>query len=356
MIDKVETLLHRYSELEAMMSSPEFTSDARMMKEIGREYSEIRAKLPTLNEYANAIKSLSEAKEIINANEDHDLVDMAREELSELKSIMPDLESRVKEMLIPVDPSDHKNAIVEIRAGTGGTEAGLFAAELFRMYNYYAESNNWKVDILNTNYSEGDAIKEIIFMVKGEKAYGKLKYESGVHRVQRVPKTESQGRVHTSAASVVVMPEADEVEVTINEKEIRVDFFRSSGPGGQSVNTTDSAVRITHLPTGLIVSCQDEKSQHKNKEKALKVLQSRLYDFEMQKKRASDSESRLSIIGSGDRSEKIRTYNFPQGRVTDHRINLTVYKLDSVMDGDIADFTDGLARAAMQESLSNASL
>lgn len=356
MLDKVITLINRYNEIEEIMAQPDFASDQERMIAISREYSDLKSKLPTLNEYKDTVEGIEESKEMIAANEDPELTEMAKEELEELKKALPQLEEDVKGLLVPKDPSDHKNCIVEIRAGAGGTEAGLFANELYRMYQYYAEQNSWKIEVMNTNYSEPDALKEVVFLVKGENCYGYLKYESGVHRVQRVPKTESQGRVHTSAASVVCLPEAEEVEVHIEEKDLRVDFYRSSGPGGQSVNTTDSAVRITHIPTGVVVSCQDEKSQHKNKAKALKVLQSRVYDAEMRKKQEEDSAARTSQIGSGDRSEKIRTYNFPQGRVTDHRINLTLYKLEAVMNGDIGELTEGLAQAALQEAIKNAGL
>ncbi|MGM0442717.1 MAG: peptide chain release factor 1 [Fibrobacterota bacterium] len=351
MREKIQSIIGRLDELEKEMSSPDFASDSSRMKEVGREYNDIKAKLPKFNEYLEALSAMEESRELIKNEKDPELIEMARAELEELEEGLPELEEEIKKLLVPKDPEDYKNAIMEIRAGAGGVEAGLFANELYRMYQYFCEKNGFKIEVMNTNYSEPDALKEAILMINGDNAFGTLKYESGVHRVQRVPKTESQGRVHTSAASVVVLPEAEEVEVNIDKSELRLDFYRSSGPGGQSVNTTDSAVRITHLPTGVTVTCQDEKSQHKNKAKAMKILQSRLYDFELQKKREQDSASRMDMIGSGDRSQKIRTYNFPQGRVTDHRINLSLFKLESIMNGEIDEFLEGLAQEAMQQAL-----
>jgi peptide chain release factor 1 len=266
---------------------------------------------------------------------------------------MPQIEETVRRLLVPKDPNDLKNAIVEIRAGTGGTEAGIFAADLYRMYSRFAERKGWALEIMSSSYGDVGAIKEIIIMVSGEGAYGMLKHESGVHRVQRVPQTEAQGRIHTSAASVAVFPEVDEFEVNIDPKDLRIDVYRSTGHGGQSVNTTDSAVRIVHIPTGLIVTCQDEKSQLKNKSKAMKVLQSRLYDLKMNEIEAQEKAARRSMVSTGDRSAKIRTYNFPQGRLTDHRINLTLYKLADIIDGDLQDVTDALAAADISERLKN---
>ncbi len=348
MLDKVNAVIKRCADLETEMASPDFASDLKKLETVGREFNDLRNKLPKLEEYRTVVESIKESEEIIAGGEDDELVEMAKEELTEMKAQLPELEEEVKTLLVPKDPTDHKNAIIEIRAGAGGVEAGLFAGDLYRMYQYYAEQKGWKLEVMSSSYGEMDAIKELVLLVSGENAYGDLKYESGVHRVQRVPKTESQGRVHTSAASVAVLPETDDVEVNIEEKDLRIDVYRSSGPGGQSVNTTDSAVRIVHVPTGIQVSCQDEKSQIKNKAKAMKILQARILDEEMRKKKEADDEARRSIVGTGDRSAKIRTYNFPQGRVTDHRINLTLYKLEQVLNGDVQEFTDALAQAEMQ--------
>ena len=354
MIKNVKAIIDRSKELEKLMSEPDFASDLKRMADINREFTEIRNKMPKFKEYIDTVEGIEEAERIINEESDKDLIDMAKEELQELKAALPELEEEIKFLLVPKDPTDHKNAILEIRAGAGGTEAGLFAGDLLRMYEYYAERKGWKIEVMSSTYGEQDAIKEIVLLVKGENAYGTLKYESGVHRVQRVPKTESQGRVHTSAASVAVLPEADEIDVTINQADLRIDVFRASGPGGQCVNTTDSAVRIVHIPTGIQVSCQDEKSQLKNKTKAMKILQSRIMDYELQKKQEEESATRKSQVGTGDRSAKIRTYNFPQGRVTDHRINLTLYKLDQVLNGDLDDFSNALAQADMQDRIAHA--
>lgn len=355
MIDKVNALINRAAELETIMSQPDFADDLKRMTEINREFTDLRNKMPKLKEYRDAVESLGEAEMILAEETDADLIAMAKEEMIELKSAIPELEEEVKFLLVPKDPSDHKNAILEIRAGAGGTEAGLFAGDLLKMYENYAETMNWKIEVMSSTYGEQDAIKEIIMLVKGENCYGTLKYESGVHRVQRVPKTESQGRVHTSAASVAVLPEADEVDVTINQNDLRIDVFRAGGPGGQCVNTTDSAVRIVHIPTGIQVACQDEKSQLKNKNKAMKILQSRVMDYELSKKQAAEAAERKSQVGTGDRSAKIRTYNFPQGRVTDHRINLTLYNLDKILGGDLGEFSTALAQEEMQEKIAASS-
>ncbi len=351
MINKVYALIKRYKELEDAMSQPDFASNQKRMIDISREHSEIGGKMPKFLEYKAMIEGLEEANEIIANETDADLLEMAKEEMLEIKQNLPDMEEEVRLLLVPKDPSDHKNAVLEIRAGAGGTEAGLFAGDLLRMYEYYAEQKKWSIEVMSSTYGEQDAIKEIIMLVKGENAYGTLKYESGVHRVQRVPKTESQGRVHTSAASVAVLIEADEVEVTINQADLRIDVYRSSGPGGQSVNTTDSAVRIVHVPTGIQVACQDEKSQIKNKAKALRILQTRVYDYELQKKNDAESAERKNMVGSGDRSAKIRTYNFPQSRVTDHRIGYTSHQLEQVLNGSLQEFSDALAQEEMQQRI-----
>ncbi len=355
MINKVKALIARSAELEGIMAEPDFASDLKRMANLNREFTELRNKMDKLVEYRDSVESLEEAEMIIAEENDADLLAMAKEEMLELKQIIPALEDEVKFLLVPKDPSDHKNAILEVRAGAGGTEAGLFAAELVRMYEQYAELMNWKLEVMSSTYGEQDAVKEMIMLVKGENAYGTLKYESGVHRVQRVPKTESQGRVHTSAASVAILPEADEVDVTINTNDLRIDVYRSGGPGGQSVNTTDSAVRIVHVPTGIQVACQDEKSQLKNKTKAMKILQSRVMDYELSKTQAAEAATRKSQVGTGDRSAKIRTYNFPQGRVTDHRINLSLYKLEQVMNGELQEFSTALAQEEMQEKIAASS-
>jgi peptide chain release factor 1 len=349
--EKVETILKRREEIETELASPDVTRDPSKMEKLGREYNSINKNLQTYRKYLELVRSMTEAESIISADADRDLVALAREELGEHQKQLPSLEEKIKYLLVPRDPNDLKNAIMEIRAGTGGTEAGIFAADLYRMYTHYAEREGFKVEVLSSSYGDIGAVKEIIYMVHGENAYGSLKYESGVHRVQRVPKTEAQGRIHTSAASVAVFPEADDVEVVINPSDLRIDLYCSSGPGGQSVNTTYSAVRIVHLPTGLVVTCQDEKSQHKNKAKALKVLQTRLYEKQLQEIEEKQTEARRSMVSTGDRSAKIRTYNFPQNRVTDHRINLTLYRLDTIINGDIDELIDALALADLNERI-----
>ena len=349
MKEKIQQLIDRHKELEKLLASPEVISDLKKMEELGREYNQLGKMLPTLNEYLEASQRYAEARELIKTESDQELVSLAHEESQELEQQLPKLEEKVKVLLVPKDPADKKNAIIEIRAGTGGIEAGIFAADLYRMYTSYIESKGWSNEVLSTSPGDIGAIKEIIFMVKGTDAYGTLKYESGVHRVQRIPVTESQGRIHTSAASVAVFPEADDIEVEIDPNDLRVDVFRSSGPGGQSVNTTDSAVRLVHLPTGITVTCQDEKSQHKNKAKAMKVLKSRLFEQKRIEKEAEESASRKSMVSTGDRSAKIRTYNYPQGRVTDHRINLTLYKLEEIINGNIQELIDSLSVADINE-------
>jgi peptide chain release factor 1 len=352
--DKVQSVLQRREELEAALATPEIARDPAQMEKLGREYNYLGKNLPIFVKYLDMVKSIQEAESILASETDPDLIDLAREERSELQKQVPEIEQKIKFLLVPRDPRDDKNAVVEIRAGTGGTEAGIFAANLYRMYTRFAERQGLRIEVLSSSYGDIGAIKEIIFMVSGANAYGTLKYESGVHRVQRVPETEAQGRIHTSAASVAVFPEADEVEVSIDPNDLRIDLFCSSGPGGQSVNTTYSAVRIVHIPTGLVVQCQDEKSQQKNKAKALKVLQTRLYEKKLAEIDAEESAARKTMVSTGDRSAKIRTYNFPQNRVTDHRINLTLYRLDAIIDGDILELIDALSVADLNERVEQA--
>jgi peptide chain release factor 1 len=348
MVEKVEGLLERHRELEAAMAQPETASDPSKMVKLGREYNNISKSMPVFRKYLDTVKTISESRDILKNESDQDLISLAQDEIRENEAILPDLEQQVKFLLVPRDPKDLKNAVMEIRAGTGGTEAGIFAADLYRMYTHFIENKGWSIEVLSSSFGDVGAIKEIIFMAKGDNAYGTLKYESGVHRVQRVPQTEAQGRIHTSAASVAVFPEADEFEVDINPNDLRVDLYCSSGPGGQSVNTTYSAVRLVHIPTGIVVTCQDEKSQIKNKAKAMKVLQTRLYEQKIAEIEAEESSARKDMVGTGDRSAKIRTYNFPQNRVTDHRINLTLYSLDAVVNGDVNELIDALAIAELE--------
>ncbi|MDO5576618.1 MAG: peptide chain release factor 1, partial [Fibrobacter sp.] len=329
----------------------EVSSNPSKMEKLGKEYNSIGKNLPVFKRYLEVLDSIEDSKQIIANDTDAELLEMANEELRESEKSLTELEEKVKFLLVPRDPNDLKNAVIEIRAGTGGTEAGIFAADLYRMYSHYIESKGWTQEILGSSYGDLGAIKEIIFMVRGDNAYGTMKYESGVHRVQRVPQTETQGRVHTSAASVAVFPEADEFEIQIDPNDLRIDLYCSSGPGGQSVNTTYSAVRIVHIPTGITVTCQDEKSQIKNRAKALKVLQTRLYEKKLAEIEAQESAARKSMVSTGDRSAKIRTYNFPQNRITDHRINLTLYSLDSVINGALDELTSALSIAELNEKV-----
>jgi peptide chain release factor 1 len=342
MKDKLKNIQDRLSSLNDELSDPQIHNDQKKFRNLSRQQNELSKIMDKGEPYLSALKNFSGNQEIIDAKEDDELVELAEMEQRELKEQIQKYENELKLLLIPKHPDDHKNAIMEIRAGAGGDEAGIFAGNLYRLYSKFCETHNLKTDPMSSNVSERGGFKEIIFSIEGENAYGTLKFESGVHRVQRVPDTETQGRVHTSAVSVVVLPEAEEVDVEIDPNELRIDVYRSSGPGGQSVNTTDSAVRITHVPTGLVVSCQDEKSQLKNKNKALKVLRTRLLDMALSKQHNVVAEQRKLMVGSGDRSAKIRTYNFPQGRVTDHRINLTLYKLDRIIEGDIDELIEGL--------------
>jgi len=349
--DKLNNLEDKYEELERLLSSPEVISDQNQYQKHAKALSELQEIVTVYREYKKVARELEEAELMAQDEQDPELVAMAEAEAEELKEQKASLAERLKILLLPKDPNDEKNVIVEIRAGAGGDEAGLFAADLFRMYSRYAEEKNWKIEIADSHPNDIGGLKEIVFMIKGHGAYSKLKYESGVHRVQRIPSTESGGRIHTSTATVAVLPEAEEVDVAIDPNEIRIDIFCSSGPGGQSVNTTQSAVRITHIPTGIVVSCQDEKSQHKNKDKAMKVLRARLMDKIMQEHQQEIDSNRKSQVGTGDRSERIRTYNFPQGRVTDHRVGLTLHKLDLVLDGQLDEIIDVLTTTDQAEKL-----
>ncbi len=354
MIEKIKSLIERYRDIETALSDPNVTSDLKRYQELNREFRNLQPIVEKFREYEKLRAQIEDDQAILKESNDADLLEIARAELEELQKKAADVEQELKLLLIPKDPMDEKNVIVEIRAGTGGEEAGLFAGDLFRMYSRYAERKGWKLEVMDSHPQEIGGFKEIIFSISGEDVFSRMKFEGGVHRVQRVPATEASGRVHTSAASVAVLPEAEEVDIVIDPKEIRVDVFRSSGPGGQSVNTTDSAVRLTHIPTGLVVSCQDEKSQHKNKAKALKILRSRLLAKKQEEELAKVTEKRRAMVSTGDRSAKIRTYNFPQNRVTDHRIGLTLYKLDQILDGNLDELIEPLQIADQAEKLKKA--
>lgn len=351
MIDKLQAIKNKFDELVDSLNQPDVISDQKKYTLLSKEYKNLKPIVEAYEEYTTAKEREEEATEIIANEADAELVEMAKEELQEYKEVLAELEEKIKVLLIPKDPNDDKNAMLEIRAGTGGDEASIFVGDIFRAFVKYAETKRWKVEILDVHEGTSGGYKEIIFNIIGENAYGDFKFEAGVHRVQRVPKTETQGRVHTSAVSVVVMPEAEDFDVEIDMNEIRKDLYCSSGPGGQSVNTTYSAVRLTHIPTGIVAQCQDQKSQHRNFEQALKVLRSRIYDHEMKKVYESEAEQRRSMVSTGDRSAKVRTYNYPQGRVTDHRINFTLYALNEVMNGDFSKLTEALKVADNAEKL-----
>jgi len=354
MLDKLQIIKQRFDEVSDLIIQPDIITDQKRYIQLNKEYKELRVLMDKRDEYILLNDNLNEAEEIISLESDTEMVEMAKLQYDEAKLRIPELEEEIKFLLVPKDPEDAKNAVMEIRAGTGGDEASIFAGDLHRMYTKYCDGKGWKVSVVDFSEGTSGGFKEIQFEIEGNDVYGTLKFEAGVHRVQRVPQTETQGRVHTSAATVMVFPEAEEFDVDIDPKDVRIDYFCSSGPGGQSVNTTYSAVRLTHEPTGLIAQCQDQKSQHKNKEKAFKVLRSRLYDLELAKKQAEDAEKRGSMVTSGDRSAKIRTYNYPQGRVTDHRINLTLYDLSNILDGDIQKIIDELQLVSNTEKLKEA--
>lgn len=351
MFDKLNFIEEKFEDLSQKISDPDVISDQPTWQKFIKEHASIKPIVDKYREYKEVKSGIEEARDILKDSKDNELKEMAKMEMEELECQVEPLEDELKILLLPKNPNDEKNVIVEIRAGAGGDEAGLFAAELLRLYTRYAERNNWKTEMMSSNETGVGGIKEVIFMIKGNGAYSRLKYESGVHRVQRIPSTESGGRIHTSTSTVAVLPEVDDVEIEVNQSELRIDVFRSSGNGGQSVNTTDSAVRITHLPTGMVVTCQDEKSQLKNKEKAMKVLKARLYDTIMAEQNAEIAEARKSQVGTGERSEKIRTYNYPQSRITDHRINLTLYKLNQFLDGEIDEVVDALITTDQAEKL-----
>ena len=351
MFDKLDFILEKYEELSKKVSDPDVIAKQKEWQKLMKEMSDLEPIVKEYTAYKKAKEELEEAKEILDMEDDEELREMAREELKANEAAIEEYTENLKILLLPKDPNDDKNVILEIRAGTGGDEAALFGSDLLRMYLRYAERMRWKTELIESNETEIGGVKEVVMLVKGKGAYSRLKYESGVHRVQRVPETESGGRVHTSAASVAVMPEVDDVEVNLDPNDVRVDVYRASGNGGQCVNTTDSAVRLTHMPTGLVLTCQDKKSQIKNKEKAFKVLKSRLFDLMQQEQNDKIAAERKSQIGSGDRSERIRTYNFPQSRITDHRINLTLYKLDSFLDGDLDEVIDALITEDQAEKM-----
>lgn len=353
MLDKLEAIEQNYHELSKIISDPEVIADNQRWQKHVKNHAELASVVNVFQEYKEVLQGITDTEEMLAEDLDEEMKAMAETELADLADQQEKLAEQLKILLIPKDPNDDKNVIMEIRAGTGGEEAALFAGELFRMYSRYAESRGWQIEILNSNQTDMDGLKEIIFVLAGHGAYSALKYESGAHRVQRVPATESGGRIHTSAATVAVMPEAEEVDIDIDPNDIRVDLFCSSGPGGQSVNTTQSAVRLTHIPTGLVVSCQDEKSQHKNRDRAMKVLRSRLLEKAQQEQQDEIAGNRRSLVGSGDRSERIRTYNYPQNRVTDHRIGLTLHRLTAVLEGNLTEIIEPLITAEQAEQLKN---
>ena len=355
MLEKLAAINDRYLEVEKLISSSDAMSDMKLFIQLSKEYKDLEPIVKVYKEYRDLVGNIAEAKEIISSTDDMEMKEMAKIDLEENLPKKDKMDEKIKILLIPKDPADSKNIVMEIRAGTGGDEASIFAGDLFRMYTAFAQSRGWKTELVDTSEGTSGGYKEIIFNVVGEDVYGQLKFESGVHRVQRVPQTETQGRVHTSAATVIVLPEAEEFDIELLPSDIRKDTYCSSGPGGQSVNTTYSAVRLTHIPTGIVAQCQDQKSQHKNYDKALKVLRSRIYELELQKKLEEDAKHRKTMVSSGDRSAKIRTYNYPQGRVTEHRIGLTKYNLSATMGGDIQEFIDQLQMAENAEKLKEGS-
>lgn len=350
-LEKLREIKEKYDTVERELSDPDIVSDQKRVVELSKKRSELAEVVEAYNEYNKLLKDIEGSKEIINGSNEKEMIELAEMELEELESKKEEMEEKIKILLIPKDPNDTKNVIVEIRAGTGGDEAGIFANDLFRMYTRYAEIKGWKVEIMDISHSTMGGIKEVVFGLSGTDIYGELKFESGVHRVQRVPQTEASGRVHTSAASVVVMPEAEDVEVDLDMNEVRVDTYRASGAGGQHVNKTDSAIRMTHIPTGIVVQCQDERSQIKNRQKAIKILKTRLYDLKLREMNDEISQARKSVVKSGDRSDKIRTYNYPQNRVTDHRIGLTLYDLSNIMEGNLHELIEKLQIADRTEKL-----
>ena len=353
MFDRLEDTLVRFEELLSMLSEPDVANDPKRFQKLMKEQADLAPIVEAYKEYKENKQNIEDSLAMLQEESDEELRELAKEELAESKEKVEELEQKLKILLLPKDPNDDKNVIVEIRAGAGGDEAALFAAEIYRMYVHYADSRRWKTEMISLNENGIGGFKEVVFMITGQGAYSRMKYESGVHRVQRVPETESGGRIHTSTITVAVMPEAEEVDVVIDEKDIRIDVMRASGNGGQCVNTTDSAVRLTHYPTGIVIYSQTEKSQLQNKEKAFRLLRSKLYELELEKKQSAEAEARRSQIGTGDRSEKIRTYNFPQGRVTDHRIKLTLHKLDSIMNGDLDEIIDSLIAADQAAKLAS---
>ncbi|KYH29395.1 Peptide chain release factor 1 [Clostridium thermopalmarium DSM 5974] len=353
MLDKLEFIENKYDELSVKISDPSVMANQNEWRKLCKEHAELEVIVNKYREYKKILEDLEANKEMLAEESDKEMKEMIQEEIKSLEEAKKDKEEDLKIALLPKDPNDDKNVFIEIRAGAGGEEAALFASNLFRMYTRYAERHGWKAEFMSSNETDIGGFKEVVFMLKGHGAYSKMKFESGVHRVQRVPDTESSGRIHTSTATVAVLPEVDDVEIEIDPNDLRIDVFRASGNGGQCVNTTDSAVRITHIPTGMVVSCQDEKSQLKNKEKALKILKARLYEKAEQERNAAISADRKNQVGSGDRSERIRTYNYPQGRVTDHRIGVTVYKLDAFLDGEMDEIIDALVTAEQAEKMKN---
>jgi peptide chain release factor 1 len=352
MFENLDEIQQRFEDLEQRLSDPEVVRNRDLYTRYMREHGDLGPIVDAFRQYRQAKEELEESRALLS-DRDPEIKELARREIDAVSDRIDRLETELKQLLVPKDPNDDKNVFLEIRAGTGGEEAALFAGDLFRMYYRYGENRRWKFETISQHYTDGGGFKEVIVLIKGRGAYSRLKYESGTHRVQRVPVTETQGRIHTSAVTVAVLPEVEDVEVHVDPNDLKFDVFRSSGPGGQSVNTTDSAVRVTHLPTGLVVICQDEKSQHKNKAKALKVLMARLYDLELRQQQDEISEKRKSQVGSGDRSERIRTYNFPQGRMTDHRVGLTLYRLDSILAGDIDEIIDALSTHYQAQALRN---